>query len=236
MLVLLCLGTAAADSLPSPHQAPRPDMSSPHDQAPAVPGPGLLVERHPHPEQGPRFRPGSVIGIHQGTLSLRLRGADRIHVVAAAMASDDSDAPANSVPLVLRGVAPVLVRGPVQHGDLILGSTEDDGIATAIAPAALTPSQVGRILGRARESSDRQDTKPIETAIGATPLDLQPVVDDQQRQLQEQRQRLEGLEEELQIKSLQLQQTSARVQLMQTQMLLMRQQLQAVFTLGSGAQ
>ena len=64
------------------------------------------------------------------------------------------------------GQAPVKVRGPVRAGDYILPSGKEDGSGIAVAPSRLSGDDLGRVVGRAWESSDAPGLKRINAVVG----------------------------------------------------------------------
>jgi hypothetical protein len=94
------------------------------------------------------------------------------------------------------GRAPAKVRGPVQLGDYIVPSGENDGIGIAVSPAELTPAQCGLVVGRAWEASAEEGVKLIDTSVGlqSSASALQMALRDKDEQLARLTERLEALE------------------------------------------
>ena len=64
------------------------------------------------------------------------------------------------------GQVPVRVRGPVNAGDWIVASGQQDGTGTARSPESLRPEQLGRVIGQALESNDSEGEQRINVAVG----------------------------------------------------------------------
>src|SRR4029077_12822280 len=75
-------------------------------------------------------------------------------------------------PFAFFGQTAVRVRGPVQEGDLLLPSGENDGVAVATAPSGIAPGAA--VIGTAWEASASAGVKLINTAIGMAPAHTGP--------------------------------------------------------------
>lgn len=64
------------------------------------------------------------------------------------------------------GQVPVKVIGPVQLGDFILPSGQNDGTGIAVSPSQISLTDASRIVGRAWQASDDKGAKKILTAVG----------------------------------------------------------------------
>jgi hypothetical protein len=64
------------------------------------------------------------------------------------------------------GQVPVEVEGPVAAGDYIIASGNNDGCGIAVPRDELTPGQAASVVGRAWESSDQEQCRPILVAVG----------------------------------------------------------------------
>jgi len=60
----------------------------------------------------------------------------------------------------------VKVRGLVRDGDYIIPSGLNDGTGAAISPGSIRSDQYAQVVGRAWESSEVDDIKGINTAVG----------------------------------------------------------------------
>jgi hypothetical protein len=110
------------------------------------------------------------VGVFRGHVTKITEGAERVMVVstgsivAGADPGEQNRADYSLVAFV--GQADVRVRGPVNSGDLLLPSGDDDGTAIAIAPTELALAQVGEIVGQAWENNPEPDLKPVRTLVG----------------------------------------------------------------------
>lgn len=115
-------------------------------------------------------RPGDVVGVIDGRISLDTRGANQLMVVSTQPIivgnAPGGERTAGSLPVAFLGQVPVRVRGPVSAGDLLVASGKSDGHALAVDRSAWNPAQHGPVIGQAWESSDGQAPTRIRAAIG----------------------------------------------------------------------
>jgi hypothetical protein len=126
-----------------------------------------FAECLPHQGTEETFEPGDVVGIVAGKITHRTRDAHHISVItnrAAVVGNARADQGGGRV--VMIGQAVVKVRGPVTAGDLIVPSGLEDGTAIALSPGAAASRGITLVVGTAWESSNREDVKPVNTAIG----------------------------------------------------------------------
>jgi hypothetical protein len=134
-----------------------------------VSGGADFAELLPVRADSPMPRPGDVVGVIDGRISLDTRGAHQLMVVSTqpiivgnAPAGERTD---GSLPVAFLGQVPVRVRGPVSAGDLLVASGDSDGHAVAVDPASWNPAQHGPVIGAAWEST-RADRARVRTAVG----------------------------------------------------------------------
>jgi hypothetical protein len=82
----------------------------------------------------------------------------------AAFVGNDTKDPEHSVLVAFAGQLPVLVRGIVHEGDLIVAG--DDGVAVAISKNASTLKDAYRAVGTAWASSNDAGIKRVHVAVG----------------------------------------------------------------------
>jgi hypothetical protein len=82
----------------------------------------------------------------------------------AAFVGNDNRGPENSILVAFAGQLPVLVRGVVHEGDLIVAV--EDGTARAIPKASATFADAQRAVGTAWASSDDPGLKRVHVAVG----------------------------------------------------------------------
>jgi hypothetical protein len=82
----------------------------------------------------------------------------------AAFVGNDTKDPKHSILVAFAGQLPVLVRGVVHEGDLIVAG--DDGVATAIPKSASTLKDAYKAVGTAWASSNDPGVKRVHVAVG----------------------------------------------------------------------
>jgi hypothetical protein len=119
-----------------------------------------------------RIGPGDVVGIYSGKVSLDTDQSHQAMVVSTSPAVVGNSAlgaeTEPTVPVAFVGQAPTRIRGKVQAGDVVVPSGLNDGTAMAVSPAQLRFDQIAGIIGRAWESSDDEEVKLINVAVGTT--------------------------------------------------------------------
>lgn len=116
-----------------------------------------------------KLEPGTVVGIHKGTVSKNTQGADQIMVISSApiiVGNATKETQKNNALVAFLGQVPVNVTGNIQAGDILIASGQNDGLAIGISADKITASQIDLILGRAWESTDKVKSKTIKAAIG----------------------------------------------------------------------
>ena len=96
------------------------------------------------------------------------------------------------------GQVPVKVKGVVNAGDFIIPSGKNDGTGIAVSESNLSLTELGLIVGRAWEASDKKGVKLINTAVGfnfslpslAKELSMLNDIDSQLENLKNQRQNI----------------------------------------------
>jgi hypothetical protein len=136
------------------------------------------AEQLPHLDDRETFSPGDLVGILEGQVTHRTRGAQVVSAVtdrAVVVANSPREGDTRSFEAVtFIGQLPVKVRGPVQTGDYIVPSGEEDGVGVAVPAGKLTLEQAGQIVGQAWESSDEKGTRRVLTAIGLAAANTAP--------------------------------------------------------------
>jgi hypothetical protein len=116
------------------------------------------------------IQPGDVVGVVNGKISKNTEGAQLI-MVRSTSPSIAGNKPAqkdkNKYELIaFLGQVPVRVRGTVRTGDYLIPSGQNDGVAIAVSPAALTTAQRRHVLGTAWASADGPGVHLVKTAVG----------------------------------------------------------------------
>jgi len=129
-----------------------------------------FAEWLPKRDASETIEPGDIVGWHADGISLQTGGALRVMAVSnqpivAGNAPDEKDMDAwTQVGFI--GQVPVRVRGQVSAGDWIVASGLDDGTGVAVRAESLLPTQLGRVVGQALESSVHEGEHRINVAIG----------------------------------------------------------------------
>ena len=136
---------------------------------------------------------GDVVGIVHGSITRRTTGAqhvsvitDRPAVLGNAPISDER--PVGQVAML--GQVPVKVLGPVNAGDMIAASGDDDGCGVAVSVEDAVDIDPAMLVGTAWESCSRPGVNRINVAVGLSDLAARV----QQAELQRLRRRIAQLE------------------------------------------
>jgi hypothetical protein len=118
------------------------------------------------------LEPGDVVGVFDGSVSRRTEGAAQVLVVSEAPIvagnAPDPGAADGHEQVAFVGQVDVSVRGPVEAGDLIVPSGEEDGTGRAVSPGDWTPD-ADPVVGRAWEGSDEDGVSQVTVAVGIEP-------------------------------------------------------------------
>ena len=122
------------------------------------------------------MQPGQVVGIKGGMVSLNTADADHVLVISTAPAIL-GNAPNNAdrsgyEKVAFLGQVIVRVVGPVEIGDYILPSGNNDGYAVAVHPNQLLPHEYKNIVGVSWEAAPNQPLNFVNVAIGLNQNDL----------------------------------------------------------------
>lgn len=122
------------------------------------------------------LRPGQVVGIKNGTVSLNTKSADHLRVISSAPIVLGNMPPADEEfkyeKVAFRGQVPVYVIGDVQVGDYILPSGNNDGLAMAVSPEDMQIEDFKSIVGVAWSSAEYFPINIVNVAIGINSNDL----------------------------------------------------------------
>jgi hypothetical protein len=161
-----------------------------------------FAECLPRREPDEAIGAGDVVGVHGGEVSLRTDGADRALVVSsqpivAGNAPADEADRAGHETVAFVGQVPARVRGPVEEGDLVVASGENDGTGRALSPGEFASGD-GPIVGRAWETTDEADVTEVTVGVGIdTARALTETVDELEADLRTRDDRVDELEGEV---------------------------------------
>jgi len=113
---------------------------------------------------------GEIVGVRGGIVSLNTDQADH-RMVVSSMPGFLGNAPNNGTEASMEKIAflgqvPVRVVGPVQVGDYIIPSGNNDGMGTAVAPDQLPVQDYHRIVGVAWQAGDDPVLNIINCGVG----------------------------------------------------------------------
>ncbi len=141
-----------------------------------------------------KFRPGQIVGMKNGHISLNVKDADKLFVISTKpivlgnMPEEGKEAAYEKVAFM--GQVPVHILGSVQAGDYILPSGNNDGFGKAVAPADMKAADYQDIVGMAWSSSTNSSYNLINTAIGLNAGDISKVVASQNIEINELKQQI----------------------------------------------
>ena len=129
-----------------------------------------FAEWLPKRDPDARIEAGDVVGWHIDGISHETEGALRVMAVSTQPIVAGNAPPEDELDHWARvgfiGQVPVRVRGPVNAGDWIVASGQEDGTGTARSPESLRPEQLGLVIGQALESNDSESEQRINVAVG----------------------------------------------------------------------
>jgi hypothetical protein len=129
-----------------------------------------FAEALPRGEAVGAIGPGRIVGVRGGQISLVTEGAEALMVTTdRAVVVGNAPAPseeARSEHVAMMGQVPVFVEGPVRAGDYIVPSGRCDGNGHAVAPEALAPGDLCRVVGRAWADGQGEGCRRVLVAIG----------------------------------------------------------------------
>lgn len=139
------------------------------------------------------FQIGQIVGVHDGKVSLKTKGAEQIMAVSRAPVVVGNVPPEEEkhkyTTVGFMGQLPVVVRGKVSAGDYVIPSGLEDGTAVAVAPEDLELRHLGRVLGRAWSDSDNDVYALVNVVIGVNTNEAGIILEKQQTRMDEQQRR-----------------------------------------------
>jgi len=140
------------------------------------------LEKEKHSE---KFENGDIVGLFGGKISKVTNGADQLlciseNPIVLGNMVDKKEQP-NFEKVTFLGQVPVKVIGKVNKGDFIIASGFEDGTGIAMEPSLMTLQEYSKVIGRAWQSSNLENVKYINTAIGFNHRDIVSVLKKKQR-------------------------------------------------------
>lgn len=150
-------------------------------------GAGDYAEWLPKANKNEMFKPGYVVGLKNGKISLNTEGADKLFVISTRpivlgnMPAEGREADFEKVAFM--GQVPVHVIGKVKAGDYILPSGHNNGFAKAVSPENMKPGDYALIIGMAWSGSTNDQYSVINAAIGLNNGDVSKLVASQNAEI-----------------------------------------------------
>ncbi|NRB65132.1 MAG: hypothetical protein HRU40_19300 [Saprospiraceae bacterium] len=115
-------------------------------------------------------RPGLIVGEFDGTVSMRTDNANSCKVLTNQSAvlgnMPQSGRGSKYVPVALLGQVPVRIVGPVDAGDIIIPTGNNDGLGRAVKLNQLAWEDYPKIVGISWENSNHQLIHTVNVAVG----------------------------------------------------------------------
>jgi hypothetical protein len=136
---------------------------------------------------GEVFYPGEIVGVRDGRISRRTKGADKIMVISynpivlGNMPQEGKESEYEKVAFM--GQVPVKVYGAVKPGDYILASGADNGYGVAVDPDSLKVDDYSRIVGIAWTGTGEAQLGLVNVAVGLNTNELSKIVAKQEQEI-----------------------------------------------------
>lgn len=142
---------------------------------------------------------GEVVGVKGGNVSLVTQGADQVLVISknpavVGNAPSDLTTRKNFERVAFLGQVPVKVAGPVEIGDYIIPSGNNDGYGVAVHPQDMQSGDFAQAVGVAWEAAPDHLLNYVKVAIGINTNDLSHKVDQLLQNIENIMAHLEGKE------------------------------------------
>lgn len=150
-------------------------------------GSGDYAEWLPKANASENFKPGFIVGMKNGQISLTSSGVDKLFVISTKPIvlgnMPEAGMEAGYEKVAFMGQVPVHVVGKVNAGDYILPSGFNNGFGKAIAPNKMKPEDYANIVGMAWSSAGSEGHNVVNVAIGLNTGDISKVVADQHKEI-----------------------------------------------------
>ena len=139
---------------------------------------------------------GQVVGVRRRKISLTTEDAEQILVISMApivlgnMPKKDEHLYEK---VAFLGQVPIWVRGLVQSGDYLIPSGYEDGTAIAVPEKQIELHQIGKIIGRAWSSGEKEDINIVNAGIGMRTPEIADLVNRRLNDLDRKIDRLEAI-------------------------------------------
>jgi hypothetical protein len=143
-----------------------------------------------------KFKPGQVVGIRGGKVSLITEGAEKVLVISTNPIvlgnSPEDGREMYFEKIAFMGQVPVRVLGTVAAGDYIVATGKNDGLAIAKSPADISPDDLVNIIGVAWTGAEGEE-KSINVAVGLSTKDVRTMVQHLEKRMLDQKEELNVL-------------------------------------------
>jgi hypothetical protein len=150
-------------------------------------GSGDYAEYLPKANKTDQFKPGFIVGMKNGTISLNTAGADKLFaistkpIVLGNMPEDGKEGDYEKAAFM--GQVPVYVLGKVNIGDYIVPAGYHNGYGKAIAPDKMIAEDYANIVGMAWSASSSNSYSLVNVAIGLNAGDISKLVAEQSKEI-----------------------------------------------------
>ena len=148
-------------------------------------GSGDYAEYLPKANKTDQFKPGFIVGMKNGTISLNTAGADKLFAISTkpiVLGNMPEDAKIGDYEkAAFMGQVPVYVLGKVNMGDYIVPAGYNNGFGKAIAPANMKAEDYANIVGMAWSASNSDSYSMVNVAIGLNAGDISKLVAEQSK-------------------------------------------------------
>jgi len=178
------------------------------------------------------MEPGDVVGVHGGDVSLTTEDADRAMVISTqpvVLGNDPGpleDAREGYEKVAFVGQAPTNVRGPVEEGDLVVPSGENDGTAVAVTPGDRSPGTP--VVGQAWETDDAEGVTTVTVAVGIDDPGIVEASDTTRERVEDGDREPDRLEAELERRDDRIDEQAARIDALEDENELLRDRVEAL--------
>ena len=150
-------------------------------------GSGDYAEYLPKANKTDDFKPGYIVGMKNGAISLNTVNADKLFAISTkpiVLGNMPEDSKVGDYEkAAFMGQVPVYVLGKVNMGDYIVPSGYHNGFGKAVAPANMKAEDYANIVGMAWSASTSNSASLVNVAIGLNAGDISKLVATQSNEI-----------------------------------------------------
>lgn len=150
-------------------------------------GSGDYAEYLPKANKTDQFKPGFIVGMKNGAISLNTANADKLFAISTkpiVLGNMPEDSKVGDYEkAAFMGQVPVYVLGKVNMGDYIVPSGYNNGYGKAVAPANMKAEDYANIVGMAWSASTSNSASLVNVAIGLNAGDISKLVAVQSKEI-----------------------------------------------------